>query len=94
MPYIRLTQIILDCLHLRRTSKQTNPTLRLCAFQNLWTGIIINQLIAMEGFKSYFGRSGTIEIKLIYHFHKNALIYYILGHVPVGKFMLSFSCRE
>lgn len=45
----------------------------------------------MEGFKSYFEKSGTIEIKLIYCFHKNALIYYIIGHVPVRKFMLSLT---
>lgn len=48
----------------------------------------------MEGFKSYFGRSGTIEMKLIYCFHKNALIYYIVGHVPVRKFMLSLTRCE
>lgn len=48
----------------------------------------------MEGFKSYFGRSGTDEIKLIYCFHKNALIYYILGHVSVRKLMLSLMCHE
>lgn len=54
----------------------------------------MNQLIAMEGFKSYFGRSGTIEIKSIYCFCKNALIYCILGHVSVRKFMLNLACHE
>lgn len=48
----------------------------------------------MEGFKSYFGKSGTIGIKLIYCFHKNALIYYIVDYVPVRKFMSSLTCRE
>lgn len=54
----------------------------------------MNQLIAMEGFKSCFGRSATIEIKLIYCFCENALIYYILVHVSVRKFRLSLACRE
>lgn len=50
--------------------------------------------MAMEGFKSYFGRSGAIGMKLIHCFHKNALIYYILGHVSIRKFMLSLTCLE
>lgn len=45
----------------------------------------------MEGFKSYFGKSGIIEVNLIV-FIKNAFIYYTVGHVR--KFVLNLTCHE